>query len=591
MKNPLPAREVGATVIVLQRADIEASGAITLGQLLQGQPGVTLRKNGGLGGNTDIMIRGDKGGHTLIMIDGVELSDTSGIEKNFDVGDLPLYDVERVEIVKGPHSVSYGGSGLSGIVHIITRRPEAGLHSLAGIDVGTYASYGVHAQTQGQEGKFGFGLAISGLESKGFSATESRDGGEADGFARRDASLRLQWGTRDNYRVDVLLKGAQSTANIDAGANNDDPNYTAKKRESTLQIQQKMRWNEISETQVSTALNQIRRKYQDDPNTLGEGNDQTWQRGDFVGERQTLELSHVLHVDQDNTLIFSAERLRDKAHSSSNGEYQGFAYAEEFPNHYADQSSVALEHQWSFFKRVFGSWGGRRLSNTEYGHKSVGQFSMNVQLVPDQTMLRVNVGRGYKTPSLYQRFSPQNGNQDLQPEYVRSEEIGLEQNWKFVQVGVTGFHNQTQNLIAFDSDDSQYYNVNRALIQGVEAFIAWDVNDFWKAKVQHTHIATLDKDSNKPISLRPDETWSADTSYQQGSITWTNMIRSQTRSRAGEYVEGTQGFRVIDSALFWKSGAYKFGGKLSNLENRFYREIAGYNTPGRSVNLSAEVTF
>ncbi len=586
-KNPLPSRELGASVIILQRTEIEASGAKNLSQLLQGLPGITLRRNGGAGANSEILIRGDKGGHTLVMIDGVELADSSNIEKNFDIGDLPLYDVERVEIVKGPHSVSYGASGLSGVVHIITRRPQNGTRSAAGLLLGSFETYGLNARVSSQKGAFGLTAAVSGLSSGGYSSTGSRDDGEKDSYSRRDASLRLQWGTAELYHLDIFLKGAKSWAGIDAGANADDPNFTATRQDLTLQVAQKFHWNETFETKLTTSLIQVERKYVDDPDSLTEGHDQTWQRNSYRGIRRSWDLSQTMLVNKNHSLVASGQWIRDTARSKTDASFQSYAFSEE----HGDESSYALQHQWGLFDRVFGQYGFRTMNNTEFGKKTVGQAAFNVHVVPDQTILRLNVGRGYKTPSLYQRRSPIYGNALLRPEYVRSEELGVDQNFQSLRLSLIGFQNRTENLIEFDNTDSRYYNVNRALIKGLESRLSWDISDSWNTEAQHTSLSTLDKDSNSPLSSRPEDSWSASVTWKHDGLSWMNAVRGQNRSRPGQYVEGTKGFRVVDSNLSWQLDHWQNNFKVSNLENRWYQEVAGYNTPGRNYQLSSELSF
>ena len=590
-RNPLPGRELGASVIVLQRNDIEAKGAQTLGELLRGLPGVTIRRSGGAGANSEILIRGDKGGHTLIMVDGVEFADVSSIEKNLDIGDLPLHDVERIEIVKGPHSVAYGASGLSGIVHIITRRPQAGVQSAVGVSLGSYETYGAHARVASQQGKFGVIASVSGLDTKGYSMTASRDDGEADGYQRKDGSLRLQYGSNQTYHADLLLKGAESRANIDAGGNDDDPNYTVNRQDFNLQLTQKLRPSDEFETRLATAVTQSDRKFLDDPDNFSPSHEETWQRARYRGERRSADLSQLIKLSEHQTLTASIQWLRDAAQIKTDAVYQGFEFSSELPEQHIEESSYALQHQWGFLDRFFGQWGLRTLNNSDFGKKTVGQAAFNVQLVPAATTLRVNLGRGFKTPSLYQLRAPIYGNEDLRPEYVRSEELGLEQTLGNVQLSLTGFQNRTENLIEFDGNESRYYNINRARIKGLESLIHWDISEAWNTEFQYTQISSLDEDSNQPLASRPEESWSGELTWKQGTFNWMGSMRGQTRSRAGLYVGGTEGFRVVDSALSWRKAGLSYSLKVGNVLNTWYQEVEGYNTPARNYTLSSEISF
>jgi vitamin B12 transporter len=591
-RNPLPGRDIGASVIVLQRDDFERKGAQTVSEMLRGLPGLSMRRSGGAGSNTEILIRGDKGGHTMMMIDGVELGDASTIEKNFDIGDLPLHDVERIEIVKGPHSVAYGGSGLSGVIHIITRRPAAGIGGSAGVELGSYETYGAHARVAGQTGALGYAASVAGKRTDGYSHTGSRDDGERDGFERKDGSLRFQYGAGGFYSADFLLKGSQSVADIDAGANTDDPNYQVKRQELMTQFTQKLRLHEKYETRLAAGLAQSDRRFFDDPDFFNPERNQTWERSRYQGERRTVDFSQLVKLSPEHSLVASAQWLRDSAEIRNKASYQGFAVDDRLPEQSIKEVSYALQHQWGILDRVHGQWGVRTLKNSEFDDTTVGQAAFNFVLIPESTNLRVNYGRGFKTPSLYQLRAPFYGNAELQPEAVITTEAGLEQKFGTdVTLTVTGFQNQTTNLIEFDGTTSRYYNINRALIKGIETEVSWEITESLSTGAQYTRISTLDKETNAPLPSRPDDTWGADVTWNQGGLTWMTVVRGQNRSRPRPYVEGTSRFRVVDSSLGWRQGSARYSLKVNNLLNSWYQEVAGYNTAARNVLAGAEFSL
>jgi len=591
-RNPLPGRDIGASVIVIQRDDFETSGAQTVGEVLRGLPGISMRRSGGAGSNAEILIRGDKGGHTMVMVDGVELADVSTIEKNFDIGDMPLHDVERIEIVKGPHSVAYGASGLSGVIHIITRRPLRGVSGSVGLELGSYDTYGGHARLAGQEGAFGYATSVSGTRTGGYSHTASRDDAEQDAFERKDGSLRLQYGSGEAYSVDLFVKGSQSVADIDAGAGNDDPNFQVKRNDLVSQLTQKLRLAENYETRLAAGLTQSNRRFFDDPDLYNPERDQTWERSRFKGERRTLDFSQLVKLAPNHTAILSGQWMRDAAEIRNKANYQGFEVNDYLPEQQIKEFSYALQYQWSLWDRIHGQWGVRTLDNSTFGKKTVGQAAFNVVVIPEFTTLRLNYGRGFKTPSLYQLRAPIYGNSELQPESVITAEAGIEQELgEDVIVTLTGFQNQTENLIEFNGATSQYYNINRALIKGLESKVTWDISDALSTQAQYTKLDTLDKESNQPLSSRPDDTWSGDLTWKHETFSWMTAVRGQTRSRARTYVEGSKGFRVVDTTLGWRQGPTRLSLKVNNLLNSWYQEVAGYNTPARSFLGSAEYSF
>ena len=112
-----------AAVEVIDRAQIDASSARSLPELLRGRAGITLVNQGGLGKLSTLFLRGTESDHTLFLIDGVRVgSPASGLTM---LQDLPLAQIERIEIVRGPRSSLYGADAIGGVIQIFTRRGEA----------------------------------------------------------------------------------------------------------------------------------------------------------------------------------------------------------------------------------------------------------------------------------------------------------------------------------------------------------------------------------------------------------------------------------------------------------------------------------
>ena len=105
------------------RAEIAASGARELGELLRDQAGVTVTRRGGPGSPSEVSIRGASARETLVLLDGVPLNDP--LTGAADLSTVPLEAVERVTLLRGAQSARYGGRALAGVIAIETRRPAA----------------------------------------------------------------------------------------------------------------------------------------------------------------------------------------------------------------------------------------------------------------------------------------------------------------------------------------------------------------------------------------------------------------------------------------------------------------------------------
>jgi hypothetical protein len=120
-RAPVPASETLASVTVLTREDIERSQAPDLLTLLARQAGIDVARTGGQGQASTVFLRGGNSTHALVLIDGVRVNPaTQGAP---DFAHLPLAQIERIEIVRGPRAALWGSDAIGGVIQVFTRDP------------------------------------------------------------------------------------------------------------------------------------------------------------------------------------------------------------------------------------------------------------------------------------------------------------------------------------------------------------------------------------------------------------------------------------------------------------------------------------
>jgi outer membrane receptor protein involved in Fe transport len=124
--SPLPLSSVPATVDVVPGDQLRATGAVTLQEALTRLPGVSLNDQQGNSWQMDLSFRGFRSTSVTgesqglsVFVDGVRINEPTVEEVNFDL--LPLDDIERLEVIRGPAAV-FGRNTLGGVINIITRR-------------------------------------------------------------------------------------------------------------------------------------------------------------------------------------------------------------------------------------------------------------------------------------------------------------------------------------------------------------------------------------------------------------------------------------------------------------------------------------
>jgi vitamin B12 transporter len=183
-RNPKPLSQAAENITIITAKDIEMMGAHTLVDVLANVPGIQAADQGGPGYFSDFFIQGATSKNILLMLDGVTLNQFAS--QLVDVTGIPLQNIERVEIVKGPGSSSWG-SALGAVINIVTKSPleerkVGGTLSFSGGERGTRDTRG---ELSGTVGPLGYYLYAGNLVSRGFRTNTDLD--------QNDLYAKLLW--------------------------------------------------------------------------------------------------------------------------------------------------------------------------------------------------------------------------------------------------------------------------------------------------------------------------------------------------------------------------------------------------------------
>ncbi|MCG6955128.1 MAG: TonB-dependent receptor [Gemmatimonadetes bacterium] len=173
-----PVRKSVAATSLLTRDDLSGRPARTLPDVLRSIPGIVFVERDGSGRLPMAVVRGFFGGgetsYVLLTIDGVPANDdrTGLVEWT----EIPLSDVERIEVLRGSASVAYGDAALGAVVNVVTRNAAAPDESEAAVTMGSWGGMGVRAS------------AARALESGRLRASADID--REDGYRAHSASSR-----------------------------------------------------------------------------------------------------------------------------------------------------------------------------------------------------------------------------------------------------------------------------------------------------------------------------------------------------------------------------------------------------------------
>src|SRR5262249_2717320 len=117
---PTPENEVGSSITVITEEEIQRKQERTLPDALKDVPGLNVVQTGGLGGTTSVFIRGANSNQTKVFIDGIDATNPASGTFNFE--HVLTWDIERVEVVRGPQSGLYGADAIGGVINNIKKK-------------------------------------------------------------------------------------------------------------------------------------------------------------------------------------------------------------------------------------------------------------------------------------------------------------------------------------------------------------------------------------------------------------------------------------------------------------------------------------
>ncbi len=116
--EPIPERLIGGSVTVLDAQALQDRETRVVSDILRDVPGVSVNRTGGIGGLTDIRIRGTEANHVLVLIDGIKASDP--YDGAYDFGTMIADDQAKIEVLRGQQSALYGSDAIGGVIQYIT---------------------------------------------------------------------------------------------------------------------------------------------------------------------------------------------------------------------------------------------------------------------------------------------------------------------------------------------------------------------------------------------------------------------------------------------------------------------------------------
>ena len=578
--TPLTVADSLAAVEVIDRDAIARSPARSLPELLRGRPGITLVNQGGLGKLSSLFLRGTESDHTLILVDGVRIgSTTAGLTA---LQDIPLAQIERIEIVRGPRSSLYGADAIGGVIQIFTRRlpGQAGVQGRASLGAGSHGLREASAGLDLRGARGGLGLELAHQRTDGINACSGyfnpqtwQGAGcfivpgthtDRDGYRNTSVGLRADFAPDEAWLLQ--LHGLRAS-----GHNDYDGDYSDNDDYRQQVVGGRLRWAPREGTSVQLSLG---RNQDDTTNFLGHAFSSR-----IDSTRDSASLQGETRLAPGQAVTAGIDWLRDRAQVRD--PYSPFA---------------ARRGNRGAFVQYLGQFAAQELQaslrhddNDQFGGKTTGSLAWGWAFAPGWR-LAASHGTAFKTPTFNELYYPYYGNPGLRPESSRSNELSLRRIAADWEVQLNAYQTVIDDLIAYDSRLFATNNLDQARIRGLELTGRLQLRD-WTV---HGALGWLDARNRSRgayfdhrLPRRPPRSARLDLDRRLGD--WSLGLTAIAEAARWDDVANTLrvgGYATVDARADWQfAPAWRLQASVINLFDRRYQTAAYYNQPGREFAL------
>lgn len=568
-RRPLSAARVLADVTVLEREAIERSGATCAADVLMQVPGIELGRSGGPGGTTSLFLRGAESRHTAVYIDGLRVDSQSTGGAAWEM--IPIDQIERIEVLRGPAAAVYGSDAVAGVIQLFTRRGQGALQASASLTAASHDTAMARAALSGVAGGLDYALTLSHGRSEGFNArTTATANPDRDGWQRSGAQARLGLALTPGQRLDAALLASNLRGQYDSSRTADDVSRHSLR---TAGLTWQSRWSAEAETRVQ--VGQTEANYETQPSYY---RTETTLRNILLQHDQRFgahQLGLIVERREDklvNPALNPAATLRGERH----------------------QDALALS--WRLDDGAF-SWQAnlRHDRDSEFGGQSTGGLAAGWRFAPGWRAIAA-AGTSFRAPTLYQSYSeygPRAPAAALKPEEGRNVELGLHWAEGGREFSATTFRNQVRNLINFGSVGSCassfgcYENVGRVRYEGVSLAGRLPLGPLaLRASLDWQDPRNLDADRRLARRARVHGTAGADWAWAgwQFGAEWLASGNRLDMNTSTSAVNGGYGLLNLRAERALGQGL-TLDARIDNVADKAYETARTYATGGRSLML------
>ena len=599
LRIPEEEKNVIADTTVITSDEIKRAGLSSLPQLLQQQPGIEVTNTGGPGKVSSINIRGTSSTHSIILIDGLRVgSATTGTSA---IQNIPLSQIERIEIVRGPVSSLYGQDGIGGVIQIFTKKGKKGFHPYVSAGYGRYKTKEMAAGVSAGNDSTSFALNLSGMNTDAFSAFVPNDSAftntpnlDRDTYKNRSVSSNLTHQFTDKVKIDFQYFLSTGKNMFDSPFADSAPfyvNYHNKMKQEAYASKITGEINDHWESSLKIGKGtDVSSEQQFFDASLGEfGKMSNGGTDRYESSQYQLAWQNNINFDY-GSLVLLYDYLKEEIDTTSTS----------FSKDDRDNNGFVIAYNTQYEKHTLQT-SLREDINSQYDNETTGSIGYAYQ-INSQWKASSSFGTAFVAPSFNYLYNGSGSNPDLKPETSKNIEASLKYSDNSTSVSLTAYQNTIDDFIISNAVTNYTpFNLNKAKIQGM-TFAADHFLGNFQIKGSVTTENPNNEDTDKDLPLRSNLYGSTHLNYYvQDWIFGVEQIGSGSRYNDADNTIKIGGYMVTNLVT-----NYVFNEKFTvnvRLDNALDKDYAlvysgdpnttgyAYQTPGRSLSANIRYDF
>lgn len=564
---PAALESTPTSVSVVSRDEIEEQQIRTVEQALRDEAGVDVARAGQPGGVTSVFLRGANANQTLVLIDGVRVN--NAFNNAFDFANLPVDNIDHVEILRGPQGTLYGSEALGGVINIVTKQPTGKPTGSALVEGGSDDDFRTRESFAGKFDK----LCLS-AETSYFSTDNERINSE---FRDWNSSGRATYQLLDHFSVSLLGTYEKSHAGSPNDRFTNDSNDFYNIENSLFALTLDGGLTEWWDAKVTLSHDHERGFFSGlEPNP-------PFFLGDFIEltvvDRDQVDFQNIFTIGTPHKILIGG--TYDNSHANDNNTSGKL-------DRTVEDKAVYAQYEFTPIDRFTATAGGRVDDYTTFGAHSTYRFGARCTTPVTETILRANIGTGFRAPTV-RDFFPPFGNPNLKPEESLGWDVGAEQPLADgkLRVGVTYFQNEFDDLIVNASPAP--LNIGKARTFGVESFAAWMPLTNLTLRGSYTWLDARDTANDQRLIRRPEHSGNVSAAYRflerftaNASANFVGPRPDSNFSTFPAQRVTNAGYVRIDLGVSCDVCKYfTVFGRVENLIDDKYEEVFGFPALGR----------